>query len=130
MEKGLLDGVVVLDLTRVLAGPYCGMILADMVGDFDWKIELPKNVSPSLSGIVLRAAAQMNLQESVVQGDSTVLDDHVPFLDAGIPAVNLIDFEYGPGNIYWHTPYDTADRVSRESLGKTADLILRILSLL
>lgn len=41
-----------------------------------------------------------------------ILDDHVPFLDAGIPAVDIIDFDYP----YWHTVEDTADKVSPESL--------------
>lgn len=112
------------------AGKASCMILADMVGDLDWKLVLPANCSPELAKTVLTAAAQMNLQDSVIQGNTVVLDDHVPFLDAGIPSVDLIDFEYGPGNVYWHTPGDTPDKVSRESLGKTADLILRILFLL
>ena len=59
-----------------------------------------------------------------------VLDDHVPFFKAGIPAVNLIDFEYGPGNAYWHTTEDKLDKIDPESLGKTADLILKILAIM
>ena len=41
-----------------------------------------------------------------------MLDDHSPFLQAGIPAVDIIDFDYP----YWHTVQDTADKVSAESL--------------
>jgi glutaminyl-peptide cyclotransferase len=47
-----------------------------------------------------------------------ILDDHVPFLEAGIPAVDIIDFDYA----YWHTTSDTPDKVSGNSLeivGKT-----------
>lgn len=54
-----------------------------------------------------------------------VLDDHVPFLDRGVPALDLIDFQYGsaPGlNDYWHTP----DKLSPDSLALSARLVLRI----
>ena len=106
------------------------MILADMVGDQDWNIVLPANSSENLASVVLRAAGDLGLEQSVTRGKMNVLDDHVPFLDAGIPSVDLIDFEYGPDNIYWHTAEDTVDKISPESLGKTADLILQILTLI
>lgn len=106
------------------------MILADMVGDQDWKISLPVNSSEKLKKIVLKAAEILQLSDCVSEGNLNILDDHVPFLEAGIPAVDLIDFEYGPDNIYWHTSEDTIDKISPESLAKTADLILHTLLLL
>lgn len=131
LSYGPADG---LHGSRKAAKDYAGkaraMILADMVGDQDWAISLPANGSPELKKIVLQAAADLNLQHVVREGKIEVLDDHVPFLEAGIPAVDLIDFEYGPGNVYWHTPHDTIDKIDPESLGKTADLILRILALM
>jgi Zn-dependent M28 family amino/carboxypeptidase len=56
-----------------------------------------------------------------------VEDDHIPFLDAGIPAVDIIDLDYGPGNSYHHTPDDTLDNVSVESLDKVGRLVLALL---
>lgn len=106
------------------------MILADMVGDKDWNIILPENCDQALKKIVLNAAAELNLQDQVKDGSMQVLDDHVPFANAGIPSVNLIDFEYGPDNIYWHTEEDKIDKIDPESLGKTADLILKILAIM
>ncbi len=55
-------------------------------------------------------------------------DDHLPFLEAGVPAVDLIDFEYGPGpapGAYWHTPEDTLDKVCAESLDAVGEAALR-----
>jgi len=54
-------------------------------------------------------------------------DDHMPFLRAGIPAVDVIDFEYGDGredNRYWHTADDTLDKISPQSLKIVGDVIL------
>jgi len=48
-----------------------------------------------------------------------MLDDHTPFLEAGIPAVDIIDFDYP----YWHTTEDTADKVSSNSLQVIGDTI-------
>lgn len=68
MNKGILDGIVVLDLTRVLAGPYCGMIMADM-GATVYKIEQPKKgddsraFGPFING---ESAYYMNLNRSKI----------------------------------------------------------------
>ena len=112
------------------AGKARAMILADMVGDDNWNISLPENCSSELKKIIIQAAKELNLQDQVEQGYMQVLDDHVPFFEAGIPAVNLIDFEYGPDNAYWHTAYDKIDKIDPESLGKTADLILKTLAIM
>ncbi len=60
-----------------------------------------------------------------------MLDDHVPFLKAGMPAIDIIDFEFGskPGlNDYWHTPEDTLDKVSPDSLQTIGRVVLRSLN--
>jgi len=60
-----------------------------------------------------------------------ILDDHQPFLDAGMPAVDLIDFQYGsaPGlNDYWHTAADTLDKLSAESLQTIGRVVLHMLA--
>jgi len=60
-----------------------------------------------------------------------LLGDHQPFLEAGMPSVVLIDFEYGsaPGrNDYWHTPQDTLDKLSAKSLGIIGRVVIRMLN--
>ena len=62
-----------------------------------------------------------------------VLDDHQPFLEAGLPAVDLIDFLYGsaPGlNDSWHTDADTLDKLSAASLQTIGRVVLRMLAAL
>ncbi len=55
------------------------------------------------------------------------MDDHLPFIDAGVDAIDLIDFSYGPGNRYWHSPFDTLDKISPESLGIVGRVVLQAL---
>ena len=106
-------------------------IVADMVGDRDLSIGIPRNVTPWLARTALKAAlARRDELPPVSIASTSILDDHVPFLNEGVSAIDLIDFEYGsaPGrHDYWHTPLDTMDKISAESLHRTAALLLAML---
>ena len=104
-------------------------IVLDMVGDRDLTLTLPRNVDPDLLRLTFRAAAEEGVREKFSLAPGAILDDHVPFLQAGIPAMNIIDFEFGsaPGlNDYWHTLEDTMDKISAESLGIVGRVTLRM----
>jgi glutaminyl-peptide cyclotransferase len=98
------------------------MVLFDMVGDCDLAIPRERNSDPGLYDQFARAAA------GSASGSSTpyrgraagILDDHAPFIQAGVPAVDLIDFDYGPGpspGAWWHTRNDDLRHVCARSLG-------------
>ncbi len=52
-------------------------------------------------------------------------DDHLPFLKLGVPVADLIDLEYGYGNVFHHSPQDTMDKLSAKSLQIVGDVILQ-----
>ena len=106
------------------------LILLDMVGDRDLEIMKERNSTPWLNELVWIAADQAGLRGILSSAESYVEDDHIPFLDAGIACVDLIDLNYGPGNSYWHTEADTLDKISAESMEKTGRLVLHLLPLL
>lgn len=56
----------------------------------------------------------------------TITDDHIPLIEAGVRAIDVIDFRYGPDNTYWHTPADTPDKVSAESLQIVGDVAVTL----
>lgn len=95
------------------------VVCFDMLGDNDLKITIPENSHQGFREGILKIAKRKNLADKIVAVDDIVIDDHVPFLEAGFKAMDLIDFDYGsrPGlNDYWHTSKDTIDKISRESL--------------
>jgi len=100
------------------------MILVDMIGDSDQVIYFDGNSDPMLSQKVWAIAAQLGYGDHFIpRVKYTMIDDHVPFAQRGIPSIDIIDFDYP----YWHTVADTADKVSPDSLervGQTLQVFL------
>ena len=106
---------------------YRAMILLDMVGDKDLRITLPSDSDPALARRVFGIAESLGVRDRFGYfARGTILDDHVPFRRLGIPAIDLIDFVYGPGNAYWHTAEDTLDKLSADSLRIVGDVCLQL----
>ncbi len=101
-------------------GEIRAMVLFDLVGDCDLEIPLEENSDPGLYRLFSDAAQEQLANPSPFVGRAVpVLDDHIPFAHAGIRAVDLIDFEYGPGptpGAFWHTRRDNLRHVCAPSL--------------
>lgn len=96
-------------------------VIVDMIGDADLNIYMEHNSDPELTQKIWDQAARLGYSDQFIpEYKYRVLDDHIPFLEAGIPAVDLIDFDYP----YWHTVEDTLDKVSAESLQAVGDTLL------
>jgi Zn-dependent M28 family amino/carboxypeptidase len=89
-----------------------GLINVDMIGDRSLNIRQETNSNARLRQLVWRTAADLGYQAFFVQSTITIDDDHMPFLELGVPAVDLIDFDYAP----WHEDTDTMDKLSAQSL--------------
>ena len=106
------------------------VICLDMLGDKDLSIMVPRNGTPSLVNVALAAARKAGLTGLVKRGDEIVTDDHVPFLEKGFPAIDMIDFNYGPDNSFWHTDKDVMDNISEKSLLSTGRIVAEMLNAL
>jgi glutaminyl-peptide cyclotransferase len=105
-------------------------LLADMIGDADLNIDRDSNSTPWLEAVVLEAATRLGYQSHFFARTMQVSDDHLPFVKRGVPSADIIDFDYGYDNVFWHTPQDTIDKLSPKSLeivGATMMETLRIL---
>jgi glutaminyl-peptide cyclotransferase len=92
----------------------------DMVGDRRLEIRRDTNSTPWLVDLFWAAARRLGHDDVFVEATTTIEDDHVPFLKAGVPSVDIIDLDYPA----WHTPADTLDKVSVDSLQIVGDVIL------
>jgi glutaminyl-peptide cyclotransferase len=88
-------------------------IILDMIGDANLNIYIERNSDAGLVAGIWEQAARLGYEKQFIKTTKfSMLDDHTPFLEAGIPAVDIIDFDYP----YWHTAADTPDKVSSKSL--------------
>ncbi len=100
------------------------LVLVDLVGDRDLKLTRDTNSDADLSRLFFESARELGLGKHVGGRSVAVKDDHLAFLAVGIPSVDLIDLDYGPGNSWWHSREDTLDKVSQDSLGIVGRIVL------
>jgi Zn-dependent M28 family amino/carboxypeptidase len=101
------------------------LILLDMIGDRDLTIRRESNSTRWLTDIVWSVARKLK-QPAFMDEETTVEDDHIPFVKAGVPSLDIIDLDYP----YWHTAQDTLDKVSARSLQIVGDVVVTSLPLI
>ncbi len=99
------------------------LINIDMIGDKDLEILNDDNSSQELRTLIWGIAAKLGDAQYFQQNHTGVDDDHMPFVNAGVNAVDIIDLDYGPNNSYWHTAQDTMDKLSAHSLQVVGDVM-------
>ena len=99
-------------------------ILTDMIGDAGLNILQDANSTPWLRDLFWKAAGRLGYSHYFMNSGGPIEDDHIPLILAGVPAVDLIDFDYGPGNSYWHSAEDTVDKLSAQSLQVVGEVLL------
>ena len=100
------------------------VIVVDMVGDADQQLYYEGYSHPKPSERLWTLAHSLGYGSAFIPTvKHYLIDDHRPFLEIGIPAVDIIDFDYP----YWHTTEDTADKVSPASLERVGRVLEQFL---
>ena len=118
VSKWLADGT----LPRVKA-----LINIDMIGDKDLDLSNDENSSESLRSTVWQIADKLGYTKYFRrERGGGIDDDHKPFVDSGVNAIDIIDLDYGPNGSYWHTAADTMDKLSAHSFQVVGDVVLEL----
>jgi glutaminyl-peptide cyclotransferase len=104
-----------------LNGKPDSVVILDMIGDKNLNIYMERNSNPDLNNEIWGVASKLDYSQFIPIYKYSLIDDHTPFIHAGIHAVDVIDFDYP----YWHTVNDTLDKVSSESLKAVGETILK-----
>ena len=117
-KKWSADGT----LSRIKA-----LVNVDMIGDKDLGIMQVTNSSPQLLRLVWQIAKELGYAQYFLDYAASIEDDHLPFIQQGVNALDLIDFDYGPGNRYWHTDQDTMDKLSAHSFEVVGNVLMELI---
>ena len=98
------------------------LVLLDMIGDRNLTIRRDPNSTRWLTDIIWATANKLGHRQFMDE-EMAIEDDHLPFLKAGVPAVDIIDLEYAA----WHTPQDTLDAIAARSLQIVGDVVVAAL---
>jgi Zn-dependent M28 family amino/carboxypeptidase len=101
-----------------------------MIGDKDLDIQRETHSTPWLVDLVAQAAKKFGDQHYFFQKEMDVEDDHLPFVERGVPSIDIIDLDYGPNNSYHHTAQDTMDKISAHSLTIDGDVFMETIRLI
>jgi glutaminyl-peptide cyclotransferase len=105
-------------------------MLADMIGDKDLDIQRETRSTDWLVELVRQAAHKYGYDRYFFQTEEAVDDDHLAFIQRGVPSIDVIDLDYGPNNAYHHTAQDTMDKISARSLTIDGDVFLETIRLI
>ena len=105
-------------------------IVADMIGDKDLDIQHDTNSTDWLVALVRQAAKKYGYEKYFFKLDEPISDDHLPFVQRGVPSIDIIDIDYGPHDSYHHTDKDTMDKISAHSLKIDGDVFLETIRLI
>jgi len=100
------------------------LVLFDMIGDSELDIKREGESTRWMVDAIWKSAHALGYQKYFLNNEQYISDDHLPFKDAGVPVVDLIDFNYGPQHSYWHTNLDTLDKISGESIKIVGDAVI------
>ena len=103
------------------------VIIVDMIGDAHLDIQRETYSTPWLTDLVFTQARSLGYGRYFRKSGRRIEDDHLPFLRLGIPALDLIDLDYGPFNLNWHRRSDTLDKCSAASLAIIGDTVIKTL---
>ena len=110
-----------------MLGRIKALINVDMIGDKDLGILQETMSSAPLRRLVWQTASDLGYGKYFLNFAEATEDDHLPFLKKGVNALDLIDFDYGPNNEYWHTEQDTMDKLSAHSFDVVGNVLAAVI---